>query len=403
MEISAQKVKRYTGIPIKTLIISMSFFLGFLYCIFLSYPDQFFSPLSLIEELSTDTPFPSSSLVGVGYLPLDSLAYMSNGLEFSISDLSAYDSLWIVAGQYQNILLFYISKVAHQILPANPYVIVVIINHMFLLLALRNYLTVIKILNINAEKFLFWIAVNLILFYTLYSLNKEVIGMFMVSEFVLFTYKPNYLRVLLVLAVALFTRNVFFVFGALIVINNFVRLHPLAVFFIFAAIILPGILYFTGGAVLGDKFGQLDGATKNWGQQSAQITTYFYEYIKYPMGYLLNYIIVLAVNVLGAGLNPQYWVDYLTSFNLSQFLLQLSSLLFGLLILKNILRGSLTTLTFWNGPIKFFVYYTMITCVLPFSQHRYLLPIYPVLVLSYLYSCAHSPLRHNRSKFSDRP
>ncbi len=362
-----------------------SILFGFFYSVFLSYPDQFASPFTFVKDLSTSEPMPSSYLVGVGYLPLDSLGYILNSKNFSINEIASFDSLLILAGQYQNIILYYISKLSHYCNPENPYIIISIVNHLFLFLAMRNYYIVMRLLGINPNLFFSWISINIIIIYAIYSLNKEIVGLFLISEFVLFAYRPNYFRVFFVLFLALITRNVFFVFGFLIILNHFVKFHSLFIFLIFSTVIVPGILFLTDGAVLGADFGQLDEAANNWGQQSSKITTYFYEYSKYPAGYIINYPIVLAVNVLSPILNFQYWHDYLSVFNLSQFILQLSSFMFSILFYLNIRNGRLYTVESWNSPFKFFFYYTMITSLFPFSQHRYLLPIFPVLVLSYLY------------------
>jgi len=380
------------------IVISTSFLLGFLYAIFLSYPDQFLSPLTVIKHVSGNDSR-ASYVNGIGYLPVDSALYLADGLAFSFSDLSAANIFGLVAGQYGNVSLYLIAKVASQVLPENPYVIITLINHVFLLLALRNYLDIIRILRIQTKKVLPWIAVNLLLFFALYTLNKEAIGIFLISEFVLFEYRPSYLRVFMPLLVALFTRNLYFAFGILVVVNHIAKLHPLTVLAIFSAIILPGMFYLTGGHLAGEAFGDLDQTALYFEQKSAAVTTYFFGYIEYPLGYVLSYCAVLAVNILGPILNYGYWADYLDVFNLSQFLLQLSSLLFVFLILKTV-KGRLFASSMWNGPFKFFVYYTMFSCVLPLSQHRYLLPIYPIIVLSYVYCRAWIPQRKGRVSWS---
>ncbi len=373
-------------------VIGLPILLGFLYSVFLSYPDQFFSPFTIISDLSEEdvTDATSSYLIGVGYLPQDSARYLRQGLQFSLSERPLADFFRVLAGWFSNISLFYIAKIAHKVLPQNPYVVIALINHLFMLLTLRNYMAMARILKISESRFLPWIGGNLILIYVLYSLNKEAIGMFLVSEFVLFEYRQSYPRVLFSLFLALMTRNVLFGFGVITVINHFVKLKPWKVLVIFAAILLPVLFYITGGAILGEEFGQLGDATYQHGQKSSAITTYFFKYEEYPMGYFLSYIVVLAVNVLGPFLNYGYWKDYFTVFVLSQFLLQLSSLLFALLIWKTV-RGRLFTTAMWEGPLKFVFYYTMISCIMPFSQHRYLIPIYPVLVLSYVYCCEKVP------------
>jgi hypothetical protein len=366
------------------LFVSIYYFLGLLYGLLLTYPDQSFSPLTIISHVSTNE-YANELIMGVAYLPYDSDLYFADALNFRFSDISFTSNfLEILAGSYQNIILYSIAKIAHYISPQAPFWIVVLINHLLFTFALINYLKICKILNINSTPFIIFLFPNILILFTLFSLNKEVLGIYLVSEFILFSYKPNKLRVIIILFLALLTRNVFFAFGLLVFINQFFRFKFTTIFLIFAAVILPILFYLTNGAILGERFGELSSAAAQWQQQSHLITSFFYEYIKYPMGYFLNYFVVLIVNILAPALNSKYWSDYFYVINLSQLFLQLSSVLFSCYLLRIFFSLGWNFLH-WQSPFKFFVYYTMIVCVFPFSQHRYLIPIFPVVVLSLLY------------------
>ena len=371
------------------LIFALSASFGVVYLVFFSYSDLFFSPLTFTSFDSNGSKEFFNIIDGAGYLPLDSMLYFSSGISGNHEIDGNLNFFTLLAGFYQNVSLMYIAQFANTILPSNPFYIILLINFMFLVLSIKNYIVVCSHLKLDSNVFLFWISLNLLIVFALFALNKEIIGIYIISEFVLFFYKPARLmmtiRFLLILGLAMITRNVFFIAGIIIFLNKIFKINTFIIFLLFSGIALPLIYYLTQGALLGDTFGRLDQAATGWHQQSAAITTFFFWMVEYPFGYLIQFLIVFAVNVLSPILNPGIWAGYLSSINLSLFMLQISSGLFLILFLKHLRRQTFFNIFNYNHPFQFVLFYSMIFCILPFSQHRYLLCVYPVLVISMLY------------------
>lgn len=324
--------------------------------------------------------FQPGQTLHTAYLPLDSASYLDTA-NAPWGELAArlnfFDGL--NAGLGSNVSIFFLGKLAHTLSPGNPLLAVAVLNHLLLAFAGWNLAAICRRYGVRFDQFLLLLLANPLLLFSLHTLNKEILGLALVSAMVRAAFWHRFAVVPLVL-VALFTRNVFLGFGVLMLIRRPLMRLPFWVPLVAASLALYGLLRATNNAPFGERFGDLTTLTQYYNQQTAEILNLAYTLMQVPFGYVLAYPLVLGINLVSPAFNPRYWADYLDYVNLAQLSLQCSAIAFGALLLTAVLKMRSFRIVQLE-PFRLVFLFTVLTSALPFSQHRYLLPIYPFVVL----------------------
>jgi hypothetical protein len=317
------------------------------------------------------------------YLPLDSANYLASAHQplgqilqsaVAVGDLSF--------GLFSNISVILIGKFALTVWPSHPLFVVAIVNHVLLGLTVVHYRTICERMGLDSGRFLALLLANPIVVFVVWTLNKEAVGLFLVAGMIRYALDGRRLPLVLLVLVALYTRNVLFGFGLVMLARPLLlRLRPW-VLLVAASLVWPVILLLTHDQPFGPAFGNLDNLTKAFDQQTRPLLVLAFQLMKLPFGYVFAWPIVTAIDIASPVLNPRYWESYAHHLNLAQTMLQLSSACFVALLAYTVWHARLRTLRL--EPVYLFFVYTLITSVLPLSQHRYLVPAYPIVVLGAL-------------------
>lgn len=315
------------------------------------------------------------------YLPIDSASYLeSANASWGTIARSANIFENFNAGLGSNVLVVVVGKLAHLICPQRPLIAIAIFNHLLFFWSMRNLAAICRRYGVEFTRFLPFVMVNPLVLFSLHTLNKEIIGLALTAAAVRASLGGHRVPLLAIMLLGFFTRNVFFAFSALLLIRRTLFRLPFWAPLAGASLALPVLLYATGNAPFGDQFGDLDTLTKFYSQQTAAIMHIAFTLMKLPLGYILAYPLVAAVNLVSPAFNPRYWSDYVDYVNLAQFCLQASAVAFGALLVTAVVRAR-SLLLVQLEPFRLVFLFTLLTSALPFSQHRYLLPIYPFVVL----------------------
>ena len=338
--------------------------------------------LSLTSLLSVVRGSPTS-FASRAYLPIDSATYLQLAAAPLRSILALPTSSAPNLALFNNVLPLLIGKFALVISPARPLLFVAALNHAAFVWTIAHYRAICRYYKVSVERFLPLLMLNPLILFSMYTLNKEVLGLFIAGALVRYALEGRRVSFSVMLLIALLTRNVFFIFGLILLGRRLIfRTRPY-VMLTLAALVVPIVLWATHNAPLGNEFGSLDLLTTALNQQTSSVLVWAFNVSRVPFGYIVTYPVVTAINLLSPLLNPQYYAEYVNGFNWSQAALQCSSLAFaGILV-------ATTKWTSWRSllqiaPLRLAFAITLFMSAYPLSQHRYLLPFYPLVALGYL-------------------
>jgi len=189
-------------------------------------------------------------------------------------------------------------------------------------------------------------------------------------------------RMLPALALAFFTRDVLFLFGLLVLLRRRVGLSAGAALLL-ASLLFPLALRAMEGALLGQGVGELISTTVFFGQKTSQLFVFLYAITSQPFGYIVTFPLILAIEVASPFLNYTYYLTPLVRTDWAELTLVVSSGCFVALLVAAWYRAGVSRLIRLEA-FQLFVLFSLLVCLYPYSQHRYLLPVYPVVVLTYL-------------------
>jgi hypothetical protein len=320
---------------------------------------------------------------GKVYLPVDSNLYISKSLE----NLQSLNSL----GMGTNYLPVLIGDFSEWLLPESPYNAIYTINIFLLNMSFWAFQSSARIIKGKAVfgPVIFWMSCPLLFFITT-GINKEILSLFSVTFYLYFflkyihTKKMTYLLgILCVMALAFFIRNMLFIAQLGLLIYFFVQpRRPLLLILLSVSLILPIAMSLTDGFLFGKGFYNFNEVAAIKSMQTARIFDLSTQLYNYPLGFFVSYLLNGAIYILAPGINPSYWTGLVERINPAEIFLMLSSLYMSLLLVFLLIRGRLKGLSI----IHVFIYgFSVLIFLLPISQHRYLIPIYPALFLLFYF------------------
>jgi hypothetical protein len=273
------------------------------------------------------------------------------------------------ANRFNMLGMILLGKTALWISPQNPEYVVFCFNILVLAATIRNFQHILLFYRCNKyHLFLLLFLLNPLVLMSTVALNKEIWGLFFVSLFLRHRIYRKYIRYSMAVLVSFFIRDVYAAAGILFLIMSTVRLKKiyclLFITLLVAFVTTQGMqyLYMRGQDELSTGFSLLLNNIQS-----------------YPFGYLLVYFPKLILDMIGQ-LSPIRFFE-IDSANLVAVYTRVSCLLF-LICACTILHKLFTLKRILNRHmVNLFFAYTFIACIPLVIQHRYIFPVYPVLIL----------------------
>lgn len=327
------------------------------------------------------------------YLAVDSWRYMF--FSYGTADFySAIKEIFISDGNgvflFSNSFLYFLGWVSNDILGVG-YIFVYFVNILFYVHSIFLLKKISFIYGVNFYAALSVFLMNPLVFHALFSLNKEIIGLWIVMLGFCCVLRHAYGRLLFLVLFAVSVKSFFSMFLlAFFVVHRF-KIPPLY-FLLSLSLFLSVFLNVYDVTFLGGNLESLSQASDTHSQKSYYYMAVAESFMKIPFGYCVSFLMVFSINLLSPlysiGLSLFYWVSVGGWYSVT---LLLSSImftsLFAFLVVAANKRGLWEYLTKRGSCDAIFscvfVFLVMVS-MLPVSQHRYLLPIYPILCIAFL-------------------
>ena len=275
-----------------------------------------------------------------------------------------------------NGLLYIQGRIAWALCPWSPDVLVFLWNYLMLVWAVRNYRLVARHLGLRLPR---WGHVltfaNPLAWFVLVTLTKESWGLLFMSFFALACVRRQWLLLAMAGLLSVLDREYYSaVAAAMGLVAYFRRIR--------AAWLLVAVAGAYG--VLRLAFGDLTGfatiKSSDLGQRSATIMHWMSELQGIPFGHIVAAPVILAFN-LSAWINSRQYAAPATAAFVHAA--TVSSLLFCVLIVAGALRYRRVAETREGVRLlgRLLFAFAVLDTLYPLSQHRYLLPAWPLLVL----------------------
>ena len=316
----------------------------------------------------------------------DSIAYFRNSHDFVPQSLLSphldfSGGVLVPSLGLTNSLILLQGRLALALIPSAPHVAILAMNYALLVLALRNLRQLAEVLGLAwTRRIQILIVLNPFIWMNLVTLTKEAWGIFFVSAFALAAVRRHLLSLVVLAALSMFVREsyVFLALGMYLVV---VLPGRRALWLPIVVSLAMGMVHMFLGE--GNVVANAGSKSSELGQRSADIMQSMAHLQGYPFGHLLAAPIVLLINIASPALNLRYY--QLSVGDLYNVTDTVSSILFIALIIIGLRSRwhSQSTGRLWNRDVLFrlLIAFATLVTLYPISQHRYLLPVYPLLVL----------------------
>ena len=314
----------------------------------------------------------------------DSIAYLKHSHGISLRAILSVHLDYSGGGLFPslgltNSLVLLQGRVALALFPGAPHLAILGINYVLFVLAIRNVRKLAVILGLAwTQRVQLLIVLNPFIWMNLVTLTKEAWGISSSPRSRLPQCSESCSLVLLG-AVSMLVRESY-VFIALGMYLAVVLPGRRALWLPVVVSIVAGVAPFLGH---GNLVPFADSKSAALQQRSADVMQAMAHLQGYPFGHLLAAPVVLLINIASPALNQSYY--RLSVGNLYNVADTVSSLLFIGLIIVGLrrLRRAGTGRGLWAGDVmmRLLVAFAALITLYPISQHRYLLPAYPLLVL----------------------
>ncbi len=280
-----------------------------------------------------------------------------------------------------NSLLLLQGRLAIELFPGAPHLAILGMNYALFVLAIRNVRKLAETLGLAwTQRVQLLIVLNPFIWMNLVTLTKEAWGMYFVSAFALAAVRRRVFSLVVLGVLSMFVRE-WYVFVALGMFLAVVLPGRRALWFPVVVSIVAGVSHTFFGH--GNLVPFADSKSVALQQRSADIMQAMAHLQGYPFGHLLAAPVVLLIDIASPALNQSYY--RLSVGDLYNVTDTVSSFLFIGLIVVGLrrLRHSGTAGRLWSGHVmvRLLIAFATLVTLYPISQHRYLLPAYPFLVL----------------------
>jgi hypothetical protein len=285
------------------------------------------------------------------------------------------------ANKFNMLGMLILGKTALWISPKNFEYVIFCFNILILAVAIRNFQHIFEFYKSSQYRlFLVWFLLNPLVLMSTVALNKEILGIFFVSSFLRHRLYRTFTRYFIVVLISFFIRDAYAATGILFLLMTTLKVKKVYYIF-FVSLLLPFVV----------PKGMTELLIRSQDELSKGVSLLVNNIQSYPLGYLLVYFPKLILDMFGP-LSPIRFFET-DSTNLVAVYTKVSALLF-LLFTGIILHIHLhSKRTFNRHLVSLFFAYTLIACLSPFFHHRYIFPIYPVLVMMPLLGFSQMPAK----------
>jgi hypothetical protein len=269
--------------------------------------------------------------------------------------------------------------IARTIFPPSPSLAILFANYGLLVLMIWSYRRVAKALAISWTPLMEvlivgnpWVWLNMV------SLTKEIWGLAAVAAFAFACAGRRWITLGVLGLASAFVRQVYALLALGMGVMSFKRISPWA--------FLLGVAGLLGGleTAFGDVTGFRISKTLELGQQMAPILELMGRIQSLPFGHVLAFPVVLTINIASPALNPKSYqappdAFYIQAATVSSYVF---IVLTAILARRLLLRRERVNLPELPGRLLWA--FAVLVTLYPISQHRYLLPALPLLILSAL-------------------
>lgn len=278
----------------------------------------------------------------------------------------------------------FLGKTALWISPQNPEYVVFCFNILVLAATIRNFQHILLFYRSNKyHLFLPLFLLNPIVLMSTVALNKEIWGLFFVSSFLKHRLHGQYVHYFIVAVISFFIRDIYAVIGVLFLLMSTVKLNKVF-YLVLISVLLPAILPKSMTELL----------IQGQDESSLGLTLLLDKIQALPLGYVLTYLPKLVMSMFSS-LSPIRFFD-VAIWNWVAVYTRVSCLLFLVLTCIVLHKYFCLKRGFDRQMVNLFFAYTLVACVVPFVHHRYIFPVYPVLILIALLSFHRMPVRRRR-------
>ncbi len=319
-----------------------------------------------------------------GYYLQDSFDYFRTAVGFHLSSLfhhspaltSAQPQGLIPSLGLTNSLLYVQEHVATFVSSAHPEAVVFVLNYGLLVAALFCVARVARRLGLEFSANLQLLVIaNPMVWLNMVSLTKDIWGVFFVSVFALGCVERRVALTIGFGLVSTLAREWYLVVALAIVAVTFFRIGVLRLLVVTSVLI--GGFALTAGAH--DLSGFSETRSLDLGQRSAHVMSAVAALQHYPLGQVVVFPVVLVFD-LSAWLNGNQWNAVSKPYVAANLM---SSALFTLVLVAALLRRRRRTrerlAEAWL--VRVLGAFAIVVSLYPISQHRYLVPAWPLLVL----------------------
>lgn len=251
-----------------------------------------------------------------------------------------------------------------------------LLNFLFLYLSLINFDKIMDKIGIyNKQMFYLLMLINLYFLSLFFSINKEIIGICILSYGVFFFLYGNFIKYFLLAFISFYIRDAYMFSLLLFFIICYFKKIPYYYYLLFISIVLP--------ILIPEK--QIDILLEGQDNKSIGLSIFFADLQSYPFGYIFTFLPKLFIQAFGA-LSPLRIGDALIISNTIGLLTIISSFIIFLLTIILLYRITFKSCSVNKIILKFIYAFTLVTVTPLFLHLRYLFPLYPFLCIAYL-SC----------------
>jgi hypothetical protein len=357
------------------LLYLFSFIVATAYFIFVALP--------VLTGKSGDNAFVGDAAL---YINFDLHSFISSHIQ------DILEGRWALGAVFGYIGINFISIVATTVLGENAIYGIFLFNMLLFVGVIRNIERILKHYKVPVYSlWLFLFIFNPFLIASLSSLNKEIVGFYVMSSLLSNSLRKKWGRYAFVALLGLLFRDLY----GFVAILYFIALKFRVRFFyilVALSIVAPFCL----------DFAQLnDPATM--GQRSVVLMGWANELTQHPFGYIIAFPLKAAIQLF-APIYSFYLLDFFKEGYIDYYssAINISSMIFGFMILYIFIRSLLSRVGLPREPIVLFYSYLLLISLSPYSIHRIVTPSIIPLYVTALILFHRSRIRTLSVKYSTK-
>lgn len=315
----------------------------------------------------------------------DGSFYMNSNLHSFISEhiQDILNGRWVIGALFGYIGVSLVSSFANTVFGGNAIYAIFLFNIFLFIGMVRNIEKILKYYNVPVyPSWLFLFIFNPFLIISLSSLNKEIIGFYLMSSLLLNSLQKKWLRYVFVTLIAFLFRDLYGFVSVLYIIALKFKIR-----FYYILIVLSIVAPFC-----------LNYAHMNdpviMGQKSYLLMEWANRLTLQPFGYIIAFPLKVAIQLF-APIYSFYLLDFFKEGYIDYYssAINISSIIFGFMILYIFIQSLLSRIKLPREPIILFYSYLLLISLSPYSVHRIVTPAIVPLYITVVYVFHYNRMR----------